>query len=319
MTSRSSSKVKTNSRPQLDSRLLDSLASAVLRRINIAQLASVSGRAESVSIDNVSFGNTSVEKVNIKNLSTNISCGSAILRNVRVILELHYKVNWSYDLKWLGSDSGSKVLGSKAKPIPLHDIRIPVLQDISLNIPEAEVEDIDADIQPFTNLGLGAVSFEKLAVNNTNLPSDGFSLSGMNFKSFELDSFGVPATDSENVTISQFSPDNPVSLPSITVNGIDIPSVAIDDVTSDAAVSIMDIQPEEFEAPVFKIGDFFKAYFIVTPVLHLQIGELVLSELEAAASIGLVRVEGASSAVAASGIKLDRLTLNDLTVNQVKI
>ncbi len=319
MTSRSSSNVTAKSRPQLDSGLLDSLTSAVLRKINITQLASVSGHAESVDIDKVSFGDSSVEKVNIENLATNITCGSAILRNVRVILELHYKVKWSYDLKWFGRDNGSKVLGSKAKPIPLHDIRIPMLQDISLNISEAEVEDIEADIQPVNNVNLGGVSFDELKVNNTNLPSGGFNLSGMDFESFELDTFGVPATDSENVTISQFSPDNPLSLPTFSVSGIDIPSVAIDDVASDGAVSIMDIQPEEFEAPVFKIGDFFKVYFIVTPVLHLQIGELVLSELEAAASIGSVRVEGASSAFAASGIKLDDLTLNDLTVNQVKI
>ncbi|MDX2507551.1 MAG: hypothetical protein QNL62_24175 [Gammaproteobacteria bacterium] len=319
MTSRSSSNVTTQSRPQLDTSLLDSLTSAVLRKINITQLASVSGHAESVNIDKVSFDDASVEKVNIENLSTNITCGSAILRKVRVILELHYKVNWSYDLKWFGSDSGSKVLGSKAKPIPLHDIRIPVLQDISLNIPEAGVEDIEADIQPVNNINLGGVGFDELSVNNTNLPSDGFSLSGMNFKSFELETFGLPATDSENVTVNQFSPDNPLTLPTLSVSGINIPSVAIDDVTSDAAVSIMDIQPEEFEAPVFKIGRLFKVYFITTPVLHLQIGELVLSELQAAASIGSVRVEGASSAVSASGIKLDGLTLNDLTVNQVKI
>ena len=305
--------------PQLDVGLLDKLKNAVLRRINIAQLASAHGRAESAHIDTVIFEDTNVDKVNIENLSTNIRCGAALLRNVRIILELHYKVNWSYDLKWLGSDSGTKVLGSKAKPIPLHDIRIPVLQDIALDIPQAEVEDIEADIQPLTNVSLGGVSFDELAVNNTNLPSDGFSISGMDFKSFELETFGVPASGSENVTISQFSPDNRVDLPTISVSGIDIPSVAIDDVVSDGAVSIMDIQPEEFEAPAFKIGDIFKVYFITTPVLHLQIGELVLSELEASASIGSVSVQGASSAVAANGIKLDGLTLGNLTVNKVKV
>lgn len=305
--------------PQLDNSLLESLTSAVLRRINIAQIASMKGRAKSVNIDAVTFEDTNVEQVNIENLSTHIKCGAAILRNVRLILELHYKVNWSYDLKWLGSNSGIKELGSKAKPIPLHDIRIPALQDIALDIPQAEIEDIDAAIQPVTNFSLGGIGFEGLAINNTNLPSDGFSLSGMGFKSFKLDTFGVPASDSEDLTISQFTPDNRVSLPTISVSGINIPSVAIDDVVSDGAVSIMDIQPEEFEAPVFKIGDYFKAYFIVTPVLHFQIGELVLSDLKASASIGSVSVERASSGIVAKGIKLDGLILNELTVNQVKV
>ena len=304
---------------QLDSSLLKALTSAVLRRININKLASASGRAESVHIDNVTFEGTSVDKINIKNLSTNILCGAALLRNVRFILELHYRVNWEYDLKWLGSDSGTKELGSKAKPIPLHDIRIPMLQDIALDIPEAEVEGVEADIQPITNISLGGASFEDLAVNNTNLPSDGFSISGMDFESFELDSFGVPASDSENVSISQFSPDNPVNLPGISVSGIEVPSISIDDVVSNGAVSIMDITSEDFEAPVFKIGHLFKVYFIVAPVFHVQIGELVLSELEASASIGSVSVDGTSTAFSADGIKLDGLTLNDLVVNQVKV
>ncbi|OAI18802.1 hypothetical protein A1359_04345 [Methylomonas lenta] len=314
-----SNSLNTMVNPQLDNSLLESLTSAVLRRINIAQIASMQGRAKSVNIDAVTFEDTNVEQVNIENLSTNIKCGAAILRNVRMILELHYKVNWSYDLKWLGSNSGIKELGSKAKPIPLHDIHIPALQDIALDIPQAEIEDIDAEIQPVTNFSLGGIGFEDLAINNTNLPSDGFSLSGMGFKSFKLDTFGVPASDSEDLTISQFTPDNRVSLPTISVSGINIPSVAIDDVVSDGAVSIMDIQPEEFEAPVFKIGEYFKAYFIVTPVLHFQIGELVLSDLKASASIGSVSVERASSGIVAKGIKLDGLILNELTVNQVKV
>jgi len=305
--------------PQLDRSLLDALTSAVLRRVNVAQLAATEGHADSVKIDAVTFSDANVQQVNIENLTTNIKCGAAILRNVRVILELHYKVNWSYDLKWMGSDSGTKVLGSKAKPIPLHDIQIPVLQDIALNIPQAEVTDIDAEIQPVNNVSLGGVGFEGLKVNNTNLPSDGFSVSGMGFKSFKLDSFGVPASDSEDLTIERFEPEGPVSLPTVSVSGIDIPSVSIDDVVSDGSVSVMDVQPEEFEAPVFKIGNLFKAYFIATPVIHLQIGELVLSDLEASASIGSVSVEGASSGVAASGIKLDGLTLNELCVEKVKI
>lgn len=319
MSNSSNTKVNTASHPQLDNSLLELLTSAVLRRINIAQIVSKLGHAGSVNIDAVTFDNTNVEQVTIENLSTNIKCGAAILRNVRVILELHYKVNWSYDLKWLGSDSGIKELGSKAKPIPLHDIRIPALQDITLDIPKAEIEDIDAAIQPVTNFSLGGIGFEDLTVNNTNLPSDGFSISGMDFKSFKLDTFGVPASDSEDLTISQFKPDHRVSLPTISVSGINLPSVAIDDVVSDGAVSIMDIQPGEFEAPVFKIGNYFKAYFIVTPVLHFQIGELVLSDLEASASIGSVSVEGANSGIAAKGIKLDGLILNELTVNQVKV
>lgn len=310
---------KPNPRFQLDSGLLKSLTSAVLRRVNIQTISAKSAHADSATIEKIDFANAGIDKVNIENLSTRIKCGSVILRDVRVILELHYTVDWSYDFKWLGTDSGTKILGSKAKPIPLHDINIPMLQDIVLTVPEAEVKDIEADIQSVSDFSLGSIDLDHISINNTNLPSDGFSLSGMDFESLRVEDFGVPASDSDHITVGQFSPVNPMGLPSISIKGINIPSVDIEDVTSDGAVSIMDIQPGEFEAPVFKIGDLFKAYFIVTPFLHFQIGELVLSELAASASIDCVQINGATASVAATNISLDKLVLGDLAVNQINI
>ncbi len=81
----------------------------------------------------------------------------------------------------------------------------------------------------------------------------------------------------------------------------------------------MDIQPETFEAPVFKIGDLFKAIFVATPVLHLQIGELVLSELSASASIGAVQIQGVSTPVSVQGVSLSALTLDQLSVDKIAV
>jgi hypothetical protein len=79
----------------------------------------------------------------------------------------------------------------------------------------------------------------------------------------------------------------------------------------------MDIDPEDFEAPVFKIGQLFKAIFVARPVLHLQIGELVLTELEAAAAIEAIRVEGARVPVTVSGIELAGLQLDQLELQRI--
>jgi len=318
MTTRSSPGPAAAAHPGLDAALLDALTSAVLRRIRIARLAAHSGEAGSARIEKVEFTNVGVEKADIENLTTKVKCGAALLRNVRLILELHYEVGWSYDLKWLGSDSGTKTLGSTAKPIPLHDFRIPVLQDIALQIPQATVTDIQADVDSVADLDLGGVAFEGLELNNTRLPSDGFSITGLSFGSFELESFGVPGSDSDDVRIERFAPTKPVKLPTLTVRDIETPAVGIDDVVSDGAVSLMDIQTEVFEAPVFKIGDFFKVKFVTTPVLHLQIGELVLTELEGSAAIGSVAVSGVSAELAALGVGLDRLHLDSLTIDDVR-
>ena len=301
----------------IDQSLLDALTGEIMRRLRIDRVGVASGRAESVQVGRVEIGDTSVESVQLRGLSARVTCGAALLKKVRAILEIHFEVRWSYDLKWFGADSGTKALGSKAKPIPLHDIRIPMLQDIAIVVPEARITDIEADIQGITSLDLGGARFEDLAIANTRLPSEGFGISGLSYGALEIESFGAPAADSERLTIGRFSPDQPVAVPDVEVRGIKVPDIAVPDVASDGAVSIMDIDPEDFEAPVFKIGALFSAIFVARPVLHLQIGELVLTELKATAAIDAVQVQGARAPVTVRDVTLSSLRLDHLEIQGI--
>lgn len=303
----------------LDPQLLEALENALKRRINVERIATAGGRAGSVQIDRIDVGEATIDQVTVEDLAAHLKCGSALLRDVRAILELHFEVRWSYDLKWFGSDSGTKVLGSKAKPIPLHDIRIPMLRDIAFDIPRADVSDVSAVVLPVTEVALGGASFEGLAIDDTRLPSDGFQLSGLDFGGLEIESFAVPAADSRELRIARFEPDEPLRLPDIGLGTIQLPEVEVPDVGSPEPVTLMDISPETFEAPVFKIGDLFKAVFVATPVLHLQIGELVLRELSATASIGAVQISGVSTPVAVHGVTLGDLKLDQLTVDRITV
>jgi hypothetical protein len=297
--------------------LLNALTGEIARRLRIDRVGVASGRAASVEIGRVEIGDASVDAVQLRGLSARVTCGAALLKTVRAILEIHFEVHWSYDLKWFGADSGTKALGSKAKPIPLHDIRIPMLQDIAIDVPEATITDVEADIQPVTNLHLGGAGFENLVIANTRLPSEGFSLAGLSYGDLEIERIGAPAADSERLTIAGFSPDQPVAVPDVEVRGIKVPDIAVPDVTSDGAVSIMDIDPEDFEAPVFKIGALFRAIFVARPVLHLQIGELVLTDLQARAAVDAIQIQGARAPVTVRDVVLSGLQLDQLDIQRI--
>jgi hypothetical protein len=302
----------------IDQSLLDALTGEVARQLRIDRIAAASGRAESVEIGRVEIGETSVEAVRLRGLSASVTCGAALLKNVRAILEMHFEVRWSYDLKWFGADSGTKALGSKAKAIPLHDIRIPMLRDIMIDVPEARLTSIDADIQGVANLDLGGAAFENLAIANTRLPPEGFRLSGLSYGELEIESLGASAAQAERVTIARFSPDHPIAVPDVEVRGIELPDIAVPDAASNGSISVMDIDPEDFEAPMFKIGDLFKAIFVARPIMHLQIGELVLTELKAAAAIEAIRVEGAKAPVTVRAVELGGLELDELVAQRVR-
>ncbi len=302
-----------------DARLLDQLTAAVRRRLTVDGISAVGGRAASVNVDRIEVGEAAVEKVTVEHFSARVNCGAALLRNVRAILEMHFSVRWSYDLKAFGSDSGTRTLGSKAKTIPLHDIRIPVLRDIDLEVPEVEVADVTASVQPVEDVALGAAGFSGLAIDSTRVPSSGFQMTGLGFASLGIGHFTAPDADSAGLSVARFSPEAPLRLPDVAVGNIDLPEVEVPEVGSAEPVSLLGIQTETFEAPVFKIGSLFKAVFVVTPVLHLQIGELVLSDLKAAASIGAVRVQGLTTPVTVQGLELRGLTLDGLSAEGISV
>ena len=305
--------------PQIDQSLLQQIGAAVRRRISVGSLQTASGRAGAVDIGRVELGEASVDQVTIRDFDTTLTCGAALLREVRAILELHFEVRWSYDLKWFGSDAGTKVLGSKAKTIPLHDIRIPMLQDIAITVPEASAADVNASVAPVTDTALGALAFRDARLETTRLPASGFRLAGLEFRAVEIDRFAVADADTARVTIAEAAPEEPLRFPTVELENIRLPDIEVPDVTSPEPVSIMDISPETFEAPVFKIGDLFKAIFVATPVLHLQIGELVLSDLAARARVGGVRIDGVAAPVTISDVTISNLALDGLAAEDIRI
>lgn len=307
-----------SSRP-LDRSLLDRLGTAVRRRLHVDSIHVADGRAGSVRIERVEVGTASIESVAIEEFATRLRCGSALLRNVRAILELHFEVRWSYDLKLLGSDQGTRTLGSNAKTIPLHDLRIPMLQDIAVEVPAVEVSDVAATVLPVAEIALAGARFEDVAVEGARLPSSGFRVAGLGFRSLEVERVAAADADSARVRIARFAPDQPLRLPDVQVESIQLPDIDIPDVSSPEPVSLMDIQTEPFEAPAFKIGDLFKVVFVARPVLHLQIGELVLSDLSASASIGAVQVNGVTTPVAVHGLELGGVTLNQISAGGISV
>lgn len=301
---------------QPDAQTLEALASAAIRHLSIDSIQALCGSSASLDIAKVAFTETTVDSVAVGGLSTQVSCGAAVLNDVKAILELNFTAHWRYDLKWLGGDSGIKVLGSKANTVELHDIHLPMLQDFRFDIPQIELSDVAAKIDPLTSLQFGGSDLEGLKISNTDAPADGFSLSGIDLGNLEITGLKVPSTRTGSVQVDSFKPVEPLTLPAVSLGPITIPSIEIDDVSSEGSVSVMGAELETIEAPIFKLGNLFQIKLVVDPVLHLQIGALVLSELEARAHIDSVVARDIRSTVCVEGLSMEDLVLEEASVDK---
>lgn len=300
-----------------DDATLAELMNAAVRHAVVDRLGVASARVAALDVGRVEPGEASVEQVRLRGLRFRLRCGSAVLRNVRAIVELGFSAEWRYDLKWLGSDGGVKSLGSKASTIELHDIRLPMLEDFVFELPEVALEGIAATLDPIEDLVLGATRVAGLELEGTRLPREGFAVSGLDLGPVELRGARVPGTATRALRVEEVAPEAPLRLPRLTLRDIELPTVAIPDAGSDGPVSVMDAALEAIAAPVFKIGDLFKVKLVVTPVLHLSVGELVLGELEASAAVDTIDAEGIAAPLTLRDLAIDGLELDGLALDAV--
>jgi hypothetical protein len=288
-----------------------------LRTIDIAQIGVVSGTAGSLGVDRIEVGEASIDRLVIQGVSASIQAGTTLLQDVRFLLELRLSVDWWYDFGWLGSDSGTVGLPTLGFGLTLGNVLVPSLQDINLSVPSATVTDAGASIAPITHVDLGAARFRDLRVEDTQLPSAGFGLSGMDLGSVTVDNVGFPASTSRRLTLGEFTPDAPLRVPVAEVTGIQIPSAHVPNVVSQGAVDIENAQATR-RGVSLSFG-LFGFTFWVQPVFDIHIGQLTLSDVTAAASIARLRLEDVSAPVTIRGVRMGDLQLEQLTVNQVSI
>jgi hypothetical protein len=293
---------------------LPQLFDALAKKINIAQILAESGTVGKVTVDRVSVGNVLVQSLTLKNTQANLASGNAYLEDVGMTLELRFKLHWWFDIE-IYSDSGDEDLGSLWFSMHVGNVAVPSLANIQMNIPTVTVNNVGAQVNPLQNLDLGAAAFQKLAIKKSTLPTAGFTLSGLALGSLNLSGLGVPAMQSNEVTIQAFKPNQTVVIPSASLGNISIPSTAIPDVKSGG----IDIDAVASSRGLKVDFGIFGFTFLVTPVVHMDIGSMTLHDLGLSASVENIDVANVHVPLDVKGITLKTLHLDDLTVNDVSL
>jgi hypothetical protein len=298
------------------SRFAAQLAAAVVRRIEVPSFVSASGRASSIRVGEVSLGEASVDHVDIADAETRFSTGNIFLTNARAIVEIRLSVRWWYDF-WFASDSGVASLGSVSFPFDIGNIAIPALSNIRLEVPSATVDDVRATLQPVTNLDLGGGTFEDLRLADTLVPSAGFGLGGLGLGAVSLNDVAVPSVFAASLDLARFAPTGPLVLPSLRVEGIELPAASAPRIESEGLIRVPQATASQRVVP-FSLG-VVGFDFRMRPVLDMFIERMVIENLTAAASVEALQVRNVSAPVALRNVSLDGLQLERLTIERITV
>ena len=299
-------------------RLAAQLAAAVVRRIEVPSFVSVSGRAASIRIGEISLGEANIDHVDVSNVETRFSTGRIFLSDAHAIVAIKVDLQWRYDIG-IDSGSGTEPLFSFDFPFDIGDVDIPALSNIRLDVPSATLNEVRANLQPVINLDLGGGTFENLRLADTRVPSAGFGLGGLGLGAVRLNDVAVPSVSAASLDLERFAPTGPLVLPSLRVEGIELPAASAPSIESEGLIFVPDVRTDSRTSGWFGFGGIASVRVVVTPELDIRIERLVLQNLTASASVDTLQVQNVSAPVSLRNVSLGGLQLEQLTIERITV
>jgi hypothetical protein len=285
-------------------------------KINVAQLLVAAGQVADVKIDRIVPGPIHIDRLSLQGISADLKSAKALLKSVRLLLELQFSVDWWYNIG-IWSDSGSDDLGKIFFPLPIGDVEVPSLSNIVLNIPEVSATNVTATIGPIVNFDLGGGAFTGVSATNAAIPTNGFQLSGLGLISASIGNVGIPQTLVDNVRIQDFSPSGNIVVPNVQLSQLQLPLASAGDVQSEAPIAI------DTEATSrglrFRLGDVFGFTFWVTPFAHAHIASFLLSGLSVSGSVDQASIQNITVPVDIQGISLTTINIGQIDANNITL
>lgn len=291
------------------------LLAGVTRKINIAQLLAASGKITDIEIDKIVLGSAHIGRLSLEGTSLDLRSGSAHLRNVRMVLELQFSLDWWFDVG-IASDSGTDNLGALLFGINIGDVLVPSLNNIPLTIPSVAATNVAADIAPINNLDLGGGGFTGLNATNATIPADGFQLSGLGLGSVSIGNAQAPRALVEKVSIQDFSPNGSIVVPSVQLGHLQLPSANAADIQTTAATTFNGIASKQGLSASLGI---FGVTIWVTPIAHISIGSLLLRGVSIAGSVNQATIQNVSVPLDIRGINLKTIDIGQIDANTITL
>jgi hypothetical protein len=263
-----------------------------------------------IDVGQVSLGDIVVGQLRVDNTRVNIRSGQVLLRDVVVTVGLEIILEWWVDY-FFDDESGTQELEIRTVAIPLGDWEIPGLQDINLDIAALTGSNVQTSADPISNLQVNGLAAEDVRATGVVLPTAGFMLTGLDLTSLTLADVDVPAARVGGATVGRVR-GTPLTLPSLRLRGLTLPSAAAGDIRSGA----LDI-PLQREQRIYLGGidlEIAGVDVFARPTAGTQVSRMELTGVQASLSAGMVELGNVTVPY-----EVHNLTLADLGVHTIDV
>lgn len=318
------SQSKAKSRSALK-RAGSSVLNSLLRRADIKSVSIDRLDADTLTVEELAVGSSSVETIAISNIQTTIDTRRALLNRVRAVVSNQIRVIWEAELPWPFSDrSDDFVVGFPFEiPFPPFDVEIPDLDNIDVSVPTAQVSDTIVNIPPVTNLSFNGGIVSDIAVSDIQLPTGGYGLAGMAFDTFSLSHIGVPDAGITSVSVGSIEPNGNITLPSISTDLISIADIQVPSIQSNSPITVSNASAESEPRPILSIRLPFSIRITLSVAIRatfdMNINSFTLEEMEATSTIDSVSLQNIQFPFKATGVQMTGIGAKQLRAEEVSL
>lgn len=292
-------------------------------KISIPEATLGSASVQQVDVGQVKLGAARVGLLSLRDLKVQASTGLAQLRDVRIALALAFSLEWTagfvIDADGLGkidlTRSGALNLGTLELGIGLGHVTLPGLSSLDLDVPDLAVPDLSLVVGALRNLKLGPLLAERVKVQGLAMPPAGFALDGLGLGQAAVQGLAVPGASIDGVTVRRVSggslPIGWLAVPGVAFPPVKVPRVGCRKVAADT-------EPVVTEMPEADAG-LLKGTLTVTTTSHLEIGELRLDGIKAAASVGEIALKNVELPFEILDLSLSQIGLERIDVPSMKV
>jgi hypothetical protein len=289
-------------------------------KIDIQQVSLAQAGIQSIEIGKFSVGPVKIGQLKLNNVSLGFSTGQAELTNVSLEIKLQLALVWSVDIPmpWPFGNytiaSTTTDLGSLTLDLPVGNVNIPGMQQITVTMAEAGMANLQANGSPISSLGLGAANATQVVMSSLTLPTGDFQLIGMALSDAQLAGISLPTGNIGSITVGEVKGDA-LPLSQLVIAGLNLPKTAIANIVSGAMNATATGDTEELDADlgVLTVG------LQVTPSVTMSIGQLTLSGLTAGGTIGSAALSGITIPYDIRDLTLTNVNLDTIQVPAVGV
>lgn len=279
----------------------------------IAQLG-----VQEIDIGQLNAGPLSIGTLVLTDTHLGIGTGSAELVNLRVTVSVEMSLAWRVTVKIPLVDdwtwSGDLDLGAKSIRVQLGDVTCPGLDSLDVDLPSLTIDNVTAALGPIRHLHLGALVAEQIAARDAVLPVPDFQVTGLGVGRVQVAGASVPAGTVGSTAIERVS-GQAFPVGTVTIPGLDLPEMTIDDVSSDA----VDV---EARSNVIRQGadlGVLDVTLSLSPTVRTQLDQLRLSNVRSTGSIASVEMRDVVLPYEALGVTLSQIGIHDISVPTIEV